>query len=240
MERRPRIALNCDVTEETRVRARVTLTYVDYLAAAGALPLVLPPVPAAIELLEEVDAVVFIGGDDYRTGVGSETPPAFSAVHPRREQGDFALAGAALSRALPVLGICGGFQLLALASGGRLHGDLPTDLPASNVRHRRSTPDEPAPAHEIRWETACARTGVAPGAYWVNSHHHQAVRDLPASWQVLARAPDGVIEAACGPSPFCVGVQWHPELEPDAPLSQALVQGLLAAARRARCESARR
>ena len=58
-----------------------------------------------------------------------------------------------------------------------------------------------------------------------NSTHHQAVDSLGA-FLVLARAPDGIVEAMYRPgAAFCVGVQGHPELRGDR-----LFRGLVAAA----------
>ena len=63
----------------------------------------------------------------------------------------------------------------------------------------------------------------------VNSHHHQAVKDLAPGLQVSAWSEDQVIEGIEGrDGPWLVGVQWHPErlAGPDA---EKLFGGLIAA-----------
>ena len=47
----------------------------------------------------------------------------------------------------------------------------------------------------------------------VNTKHHQAVKTPASSLRVVAKSPDGVVEALEDPAfPFVLGVQWHPEM----------------------------
>jgi putative glutamine amidotransferase len=47
---------------------------------------------------------------------------------------------------------------------------------------------------------------------FVNSFHHQAVKDIAPGFEVTAWSEDGIIEAIeYSKTSFAVGVQWHPE-----------------------------
>lgn len=47
----------------------------------------------------------------------------------------------------------------------------------------------------------------------VNSYHHQAVREIAPSLEVMAVSEDGIVEGVWRPaSRFVWGIQWHPEL----------------------------
>ena len=118
----------------------------------------------------------------------------------------------AIERGVPVLGVCGGMQLLNVVRGGTLHQHLPADR-AGSLDHEQKTPRDQA-AHAIAVEAGSflARAKGSVEAF-VNSTHHQAVKELGAGLVPTAFAPDGVIEACEDPAArFVVGVQWHPEL----------------------------
>src|SRR5690606_27333574 len=112
----------------------------------------------------------------------------------------------------PVLGICGGQQLLHVVLGGTLIQHIPDEVPGA-LQHEQPNP-RTEPGHTVR---------VAPGtllhritgdaeALPVNSAHHQAAKDATDDIVISATAPDGVIEAIEAPRyRFCLGVQWHPE-----------------------------
>ncbi|MEO1007020.1 MAG: gamma-glutamyl-gamma-aminobutyrate hydrolase family protein [Planctomycetota bacterium] len=208
---RPVIAIAGDVDRAPGTppmpRAACRLGYVDAVAAAGGLPLVVPP---RAELLGDVlglaDGVLLIGGDDPRTEpFGVPTDPRVTPVDPLRQAFDVALLGELGSRPeLPVLGVCYGMQMMALIAGGRLDQHLPDTLGA---------------AADVHWggEHAIEPVGNAPA--WLReaagerpcSRHRQAMTDAGAL-DVIGVAPDGVIEAVRDASrTFFVGVQWHPE-----------------------------
>src|SRR5688572_1324104 len=226
---RPVIAISGDVGETDVPRVRLKLSYVDAVRRAGGLPLVLPPLgPGEIgELLERVDAVVLSGGDDLDLReLGVELHPAAETMHPRRQEGELALARAVLASDVPVLGICLGMQVLSVAAGGELHQHLPDAGFASLLDHRAE--------HEVAIEPGSRLSSVLRSPRpKVVSHHHQAVAKLPAGWRVSARASDGVLEAFESiDERFLLGVQWHPERSPEAPETERLFGALIDAARR--------
>jgi putative glutamine amidotransferase len=203
--------------------------YVASVAAAGAIPVLLPPVPRIEETIGRLDAVILAGGGDVDPArYGAERHPACGPPSAERDQAELALAAACLAAGLPVLGICRGLQVLNVALGGTLHQHLP-----GLVGHEGHAPEpggygqhEVAVAPGSRLAAILNRTDLTDHLpVLVPTHHHQAVSELGAGLAATAWATDGIIEAAeLDPAqhPFAVGVQWHPEAGEDPSLFRAL------------------
>jgi putative glutamine amidotransferase len=210
---RPCIGLTLD-TDEANREYRLARAYADAVLAAGGLPV---PITygddsAAGAYLALCQAIVITGGD-------FDIPPerygeARRACCGREKAGrttfEWALCEAALAGRVPILGVCGGMQLMNVIRGGTLYQDLGEDM---GVRTHEQPPPKDTPSHpvEIVPDSLLARL-VGKQPLPVNSTHHQAVRRVGAGVLVSARAPDGVVEAIELPDlPFAIGVQWHPE-----------------------------
>ncbi|MBQ6280921.1 MAG: gamma-glutamyl-gamma-aminobutyrate hydrolase family protein [Oscillospiraceae bacterium] len=189
--------------------------YMDLLRAAGAVPIILPPVKTRTEaddVLNCVDGLLLTGGQDVDPALyGASRADSCGAVVPERDASDLLLLKTALNRKLPVLGVCRGLQLLNAALGGTLWQDLPSERP-SEVCHSMQKPYD-AEAHRV---TVLPETPLAAlldeETIPVNSRHHQAIRDLAPVLRPMAISTDGLIEAFWMPEqPFVWGVQWHPE-----------------------------
>ena len=170
----------------------IPTSYVDAVAAAGGRPVILPP-GHAVDLLDTVDAVVLAGGDDIGTD-------------PARDEAEIALVRAARARDLPLLGVCRGLQLLAVADGGSLVPDLGPDLP-----HIR-----PEVGHPVDLATGSVLGSLLGSWSVVSSLHHQGVATLGTDWRATAWSADGLVEGAEW-GDRTVGVQWHPELDASGP-----------------------
>lgn len=215
-------------------RAEVVLKEAVVVAvrAAGGLPLLVPPGALSDEelgdLLDRCDGVVVTGGafDIHPRHYGREVLARLDRVDEARTGLELPLCAACLAQSVPILGICGGLQALAVAAGGTLLQDIAAMVPGA-LEHEQPT-DPVHGWHPVALEGALAR---ALGAVLdVNSTHHQAVLD-PGPLQIVGRAPDGVVEAVSMPGhPFAVGVQWHPELQDHG----AVLAGLLVQAAQAR------
>jgi putative glutamine amidotransferase len=188
--------------------------YIEALAGAGALPVCVPHVAAlADDYLDGLDGLVVTGGafdvDPALYGEGDRH--ASVVLKEGRTAAELALVKGALARDMPVLGICGGEQLLAVALGGTLVQHIPASV-ADALEH-----EQPNPRHEAGHGVAILpgtmlRGIVGADSMAVNSSHHQAVRAPGPTATVNARAPDGVIEGIEDARfRFCLGVQWHPE-----------------------------
>jgi putative glutamine amidotransferase len=159
-------------------------------------------------LLDRIDGLLLPGGDDLRPPRDYPDRVCFELVPDAQLDFDRRLLAGARARGLPTLGICYGMQLLALACGGALLYDIPTDRPEAE-RHDLRGPDERHPIEIVPGSRLASILGGA--AREVNSLHHQGVDDAGTA-TVAARSRDGLIEAieVVGER-FCVGVQWHPE-----------------------------
>lgn len=184
--------------------------------------MLLPPDgrPDAADVLDRLDGLLLTGGADIDPArYGAPPHPATSGMRPERDASELTLLGAALERDVPVLGICRGMQLLAVASGGTLHQHLPEVVGHNGHRPEPGCFGE----HPVRLADRSLLAGVLGARVTVRSYHHQGIANCgtatPAGW-----AEDGSIEALELPSRrFACGVLWHPEAGTDSRLFDALV-----------------
>lgn len=207
--------------------------YVEVICDAGGLPLLVPCLgneDLLKEYLERVNGFLFIGGADYPPESYGEVPhPKTKVCDERRSAADFELAKLVLARRIPLLAICGGSQLISIASGGKLIQHLKT---ARSHKGYSLTMDR---EHFINIvpDTILARI-FASTRISVNSAHHQAVHPehLGPKLQVTAQADDGVVEAIeSGEERFLLGVQWHPERIRDGEHKKKLLGAFVKACR---------
>lgn len=197
-------------------RSAVNQDYVDAIAAAGGAPICIPvglERSALRAIYSTLDGLLLPGGDDvapYR--YGQEPHPLLGNVDHNRDELEITMAQWALEDSLPILGICRGIQVLAVAAGGTLYQDVPSQL-MNGLPHDVRDHGRDHRCHEIDVEPGSKLAEVVgAGRVAVNSFHHQAVLDVPPGFIVSARTDDGIIEAIEAPGyPFVLGVQCHPE-----------------------------
>jgi putative glutamine amidotransferase len=208
--------------------ALLPLNYAEKVAAAGGVPVLLPPVPGIEESIARLDALVLTGGGDIDPACyGAAAHPRTGRITAERDRAELDLLAAALAAGLPVLGICRGLQLLNIAQGGTLHQHLADLGPAGDAGH---TP-QPGTfgSHPVRVAAGSMLAGIlqTDRPLAVPTAHHQAIDRLGAGLTATAWTADGIIEAAeltgGRHHPFVLAVQWHPEAADDARLFQALV-----------------
>ena len=112
---------------------------------------------------------------------------------------------------LPLLGICGGQQLLNVVLGGTLIQHIPDEI-KSNINHEQENPRN-QPSHIVKIKKSSNLYKITKSEkMFVNSAHHQSVDDLGKGLKVNSFSEDVVIEGIENPNQkFCMGVQWHPE-----------------------------
>lgn len=222
-----------------RLEMALGLPYLRGLEAAGALPVVMPPLnDEAIEpLLDRFDGICLSGGPDLDPqGYGAEPHPELGPIEPDLDRFELAVARRADARGMPILAICRGTQALNVVRGGALHQHLPEI--STEIAHRQLTPGDQT-SHPVAVEPGSKLAAALGGEEIdisdrldVNSFHHQAIDRLGEGLRISARAPDGTIEAVEDPSrPFLIGVQWHAETLVHRPYEAALFRHFVEACR---------
>ncbi|WP_276791819.1 membrane dipeptidase [Segatella oulorum] len=204
---RPLIGISANTADIDLTLRRV---YCDQIVRAGGVPMVLPPVDDAevlINMLEGIDGLVLTGGADYNPlWYGEQPEKELHTINSTRDLPELLLTRLAFNRQIPILGICRGVQTMAIALGGNLVQDLKTPL-----KHSQDAPRSEA-THSVTITEGSILYGLYGQETFVNSFHHQAVKDCGSHLHVVATAPDGVIEAVeSTEQKALMGVQWHPE-----------------------------
>ncbi len=227
--------------------------YVDAVRRAGGVPVLLPPGEQHWQaLLSRLDGLILAGGGDldpcHYAGVPHET---IYNVDAERDRSELALVRQVVSESMPTLGICRGAQVVNVALGGTLIEHVPEVVreciaQVAQVAHRlppRRPTEHPITVEsesrlgEILGDVLGDVLGDAAGqVFCAASWHHQAIRAPAPQLRVVARAPDGIIEAVEMPGhPWLIAVQWHPELTAAGdPVQQRLFDSLVQAAARRR------
>ncbi len=167
------------------------------------------------EALNGFDGLLLTGGVDIApASYGEKAKQKEWEGDLKRDQYELGLFREALRHDLPVLGVCRGFQLMNVALGGSLYQDLPTEYLGSKTHRDQDLYDQLF--HSIQLERgSLLRELEGKSTAVVNSVHHQGLKELGEGLKIVARAPDGVVEAVEGDGGFLVGVQWHPEWLPQ-------------------------
>jgi putative glutamine amidotransferase len=208
--------------------------YSDVVTAVGGAPLLLPPTDSELAdvVLDGLDGLVLTGGPDVDPArYGAAADPHTGEPQYARDGWELALTAAALRRQLPLLAVCRGLQVLAVALGGTLIQHLPDAV--GNDSH---CPTLGAYGrHGVRLAEGSRLAALLGPRIDVATHHHQAVDALPSDAVATGWADDGTIEAfELLDRPWVTAVQWHPEVYDGLPLFRDFVSS----ASRARDEPA--
>ena len=229
---RPVIGITCYVEDAVRgvwasmTHALLPYNYVTQVERAGGIAVLIPPrvdadADMARAVVSRLDGLILAGGVDVEPGRYAAQPhPSVQEARPDRDAFELALATVSRQLDTPVLGICRGMQVMAVAAGGTLDQHLP-DL----VGHEEHSP---APgvygSHVVRTVEGTKARALLGQEVVIPSYHHQSVSSHPG-YQPSAWAPDGTLEAMEHPeSRFRLAVQWHPEAGQDPRLFDALIR----------------
>jgi gamma-glutamyl-gamma-aminobutyrate hydrolase PuuD len=206
-------------------------TYADAVSLAGGLPMLLPPTEidgAAAAVLDGVHGLLLAGGADIDPG--RYDAPRDEHTGPERADRDgweLELVRAALALDLPVLGVCRGMQVMAVALGGTLTQHLPDAV--GNSTHQPVVGEHGR--HEVVVAEGSRLREILGPASSVPTYHHQAVDRLPAGVVATAWTADRTVEGfeVCDRT-WAVGVQWHPEVQDGESLFSAFIAACRAGA----------
>lgn len=216
--RKPLIGVNCDINGDKPRLIGLSAPYVQALKNAGAIPVLLPPMPEEDlkTVLANLDGVLMIGGADYPPRLyGQKVDSSTVEMDEERWRFDILLAKTVVDKTkLPFLGICAGSQALNISRGGSLIQDIPTKLPQMKVAHASKDGWQKGfNKHEVSF----AKLTKLKRIYGVDrlsvpTSHHQCVDRVGDDLLIAATADDGMVEAVeMKGDRFVVGVQWHPE-----------------------------
>lgn len=208
--------------------------YVECVARAGGIPVILPPIDVDIVgLLAKLDGLLFCGGADLHPAhyEGDDTHEMVQSSDEARDSFELKLMKQAIAmQSLPILGICRGAQVLNVALGGNLHEHLPDHI--EDDIHRNESGGWISHDVDVSVASKLHHIMKAETVHTVSGHHQALARIAPAL-TVVASAADDVVEAVeMDAHPWCIAVQWHPErtAESDA-TQQNLFNALVEAAR---------
>src|SRR5579872_2276858 len=212
---RPLIGITALTAQLKDIRAYgASASYVEAIRAHGGLPVLLPPGNAdlAENYLDALSGLLIPGGTDVDPALYGEQPhQSILKLDPELDRFELRLIRLAFDRDLPILAICRGIQSLAVALGGTLIQDLPTERPG--LSHEVREHGRQFLAHEVSIDGGCRLAAIlGTNRVAVNTLHHQAVRVMPQGMTATGWADDETVEAAEAPAKrFVIAVQWHPE-----------------------------
>jgi putative glutamine amidotransferase len=226
-KRPPIIGITCrddrPMQDQHAPRFGQSQAYVHALTRAGAAPLLVPNLTDKTllrTLYELLDGLLLAGGEDVDPAYyGEPRHEKCGPVSPERDKAELALTRWAMEDGKPLLAICRGIQVLNVALGGSLYQDIQAQIQGGD-KHDYRYPGYPrnrlshtvTVAPQMHLAHILGLLNSPDPLYWVNSSHHQAIKDVAPGLTVAACAPDGIIEAVEAEAhPFAIGVQWHPE-----------------------------
>lgn len=213
-EQPPRIGISANRKEGLSC---VGEAYVQAIAEAGGAPVVIPAITdlsLLTSIVEGIDGLVMSGGADINPLFVNEDPiPQLQDVDTYRDEFDLILIRLAANRQIPIMGICRGHQVMNIAFGGSIYQDIYSQAPGEPIKHSQKQARE-YPSHAVTLtEGKNPIREIVGGAneIYVNSFHHQAIREVAPGFLNLAKASDGINEAISHPEKPIFSVQWHPE-----------------------------
>ena len=205
-----------DLVDRSSRPGENALRYADLLLRGGMLPVLVTPGDGHA-VVERLDGLLLPGGPDINPArYGREPEAHLGAVDDDLDALELRIVEKVLERALPVLGICRGQQLVNVALGGTLRQHVED--------HPQWDGDPAAPAHLVALERGTLlQRALGADTVAVNSGHHQAIDEVAAALTVSAHAGDGVVEAVESGTLRVLAVQWHPEERREDEVSWRLV-----------------
>ncbi|QNQ81234.1 gamma-glutamyl-gamma-aminobutyrate hydrolase family protein [Lactobacillus sp. PV034] len=192
---------------------------IDLVTKNGFLPIILAPasLKAMPEPQTDFDALILTDGDDITPIFYNEEPlPELRKTDPERDQYELNLIKASHEANLPILGISRGMQILNVAFGGSLFQDIYGQNSGAGIQHLQAS-NLSQPSHHVNVTPESHLAQIIGNHPYVNSYHHQAIKNIADNFNIIATAPDGIIEAIASNDGLMQGVQWRPDLLTNNP-----------------------
>ena len=209
---------------KTIILSKASKNYVKWMKNKNTIILDAYTIKNTDSILQLADGIILTGGEDINPLQYNDTTniKVCGPINYQRDTLERKLFDFAFINKIPLIGVCRGMQMMNVASGGTLYGDIPTEI-GTTVIHRNNG--------EVNHEIALCDTStlifpINTDTIMVNSWHHQGLKDIPTHLRVIARSYDGLPEAIVMNKrrhPFMIAVQFHPErLGKDNPIHQTM------------------
>ncbi len=215
-EKKERLPLIGITTVSGNKQSSVPDIYIDAVLKAGGAPVLIPviyDIPALSSLIENLDGILVPGGYDVNPLFFEEEPiPQLTSVDTYLDLCDFTALRLAADMNIPIMGVCRGHQVVNIAFGGSMYQDIYAERKETKLKHFQEQPRY-QPSHTVKLTDydSVLKPIFGNEPVWVNSFHHQAVKEVGKDFVVTALSPDGIIEGTQHPTRPIFTVQWHPE-----------------------------
>lgn len=198
--------------QQTIILSKSSKNYINWITNDNVIILDAYTIKNTDSILKLADGIILTGGEDINPLEYNNTTnlKVCGDINYKRDTLERKLFDFALENKIPLIGVCRGMQMMNVASGGTLYGDIPTEI-GTEVIHRNNG--------EVHHEIALCDTStlifpIDTDTIMVNSWHHQGLKIIPNHLRVIARSFDGLAEAVVMDTsihPFMIAVQFHPE-----------------------------
>ncbi|MDB3870612.1 gamma-glutamyl-gamma-aminobutyrate hydrolase family protein, partial [bacterium] len=204
--------LSCQKQEtKTIILSKASENYVKWMEDENTIILDAYTIKNTDSILKLADGIILTGGEDINPLEYNDTInlAVCGDINYQRDTLERKLFDFAFENKLPLIGVCRGMQMMNVAIGGTLYGDIPTQI-GTTVIHRNNGEVN----HEIvLCDTSSLIFPIDTDTIMVNSWHHQGLKIIPNHLRVIARSFDGLPEAIVmdkSVHPFMIAVQFHP------------------------------
>ena len=205
------IIISCN-EPTTIILSKASQNYVDWISDDNTVILDAYRISNTDSILDLADGIIITGGEDINPLLYNDTSnlKVCGNIDHRRDTLEKKLFDYAFENKIPLIGVCRGMQMINVASGGSLFGDIQSEI-GTEVIHRNNG----EVMHEIALTESCPLIfPEGQDTFMVNSWHHQGLKNIPDGINVVARSFDGLPEAIYVDEklhPFMIAVQFHPE-----------------------------
>tara|TARA_B100000902_G_scaffold163425_2_gene158647 strand:- start:72375 stop:73115 length:741 start_codon:yes stop_codon:yes gene_type:complete len=181
-------------------------------------------------ILKISNGIILTGGEDINPLIygDSSNLEVCEYINHNRDSLELKIFKYALDNKIPLLGICRGMQMINVAYGGSLYGDIPSQLGTETI-HRKNGETTHIIKVNNEYKNSYYYKLIFPNnknTFLVNSFHHQGLKKIAPGVHILAKSPDGLPEAIAIDTiihPYMTAVQFHPErLEKNNPISKTI------------------
>ena len=210
--------------QKTIILSKASSNYVEWMEDDNTIILDAYTIINTDSILALADGIILTGGEDINPLQYNDTInlKVCGTINFSRDTLERKLFNFALEHKVPLIGVCRGMQMMNVASGGTLYGDIPSEI-GTTVIHRNNG----EVMHEIAIVDTCSFIfPIGTDTFMVNSWHHQGLKDISENLRIIARSFDGLPEAVVmekSTHPFMIAVQFHPErLGKENPIHQKI------------------